>query len=120
MCEANCGRRYAGVYVEDSIPDAVVRETSGEVRVRGAELVRTEFHASSGGWTAGGTFPAVIDVGDAVPANPHRRWTTLIDRSAIEGRYELGRLHAIPVHERNGQGAEVGRAQGRERVCQDV
>src|SRR3546814_17305881 len=105
MCEANCGQRYAGVEVEDSITDAVVRETSGEVRVRGAELVRTEFHASSGGWTAGGTFPAVLDVGDAVPANPHRRWTTLLARSALPGRHALGRPPPHPGSPRHRPGA---------------
>lgn len=108
-CDTTTCQAYEGVNVEDPITDGAVRDTSGEVRVRGAILIRTEFTASSGGWTAGGAFPAVSDLGDFVSANPHHRWTALIDRAAIEARYALGRLQAITILERNGLGEDGGR-----------
>jgi SpoIID/LytB domain protein len=108
-CDSLACQPYLGVEVEDPTTDAAVRSTSGEVRVRGTQVTRTEFTASSGGWTATGAFPAVVDIGDAVDANPQRRWTTLLDRAAIESRYGLGRLLAMDVLERNGLGADGGR-----------
>lgn len=108
-CDSSACQPYAGVGLEDERTDSVVRETTGEVRVRGTALVRTEFTASSGGWTAGITFPAVQDVGDLVPANPYRSWTELLGRDELESRYGLGRLQAIHIVERNGLGADGGR-----------
>ena len=108
-CDTALCQRYPGVGVEHPVTDGAVRATSGEVRVRGTLVVRTEFTASSGGWTAGGTFPAVEDVGDAVAANPVHRWTTLLDRATIESEYALGRLVSMDVLERNGLGADAGR-----------
>lgn len=108
-CDTTSCQRYAGVVSEDPITDEAVRTTTGEVRTRAGAVVRTEFTASSGGWTAPGTFPGVPDLGDAVPSNPHNRWTTLLDRSAIEAKYGLGRLVAMHVLERNGLGEDGGR-----------
>lgn len=108
-CDSNACQTYAGVQVEHPITDDTVVRTSGEVRVRGTTLVRTEYSASSGGWTAGGIFPPVADEGDAVSDNPHRLWSTQIERTAIEARYGLGVLRAIEILERNGFGAEGGR-----------
>lgn len=76
--------------------------------MRGSALVRTDFTASTGGWTAGGTFPAVPDQGDHITANPNRSWNVLLDRADLESRYGLGRLQAIET-DRNGLGADGGR-----------
>lgn len=100
---------YAGVGVEDPRTDEAVRSTSGEVRLRDGAMVRTDFHASSGGWTAGGSFPAVRDVGDDLAANTDRSWSTYLDRGALEARYGLGQLVAIEILERNGLGDDGGR-----------
>lgn len=108
-CDTATCQPYGGVEVEDPRSSAVVRDTSGEVRVRSAALVRTEYTASTGGWTAGGTFPPVQDVGDDVAANPNRRWTAFLGRDQLESRYGLGRLVAIEILERNGLGADRGR-----------
>lgn len=108
-CDSSRCLRYAGVDVEDPRTDVAVRSTSGEVRTRLGAVVRTEFHASSGGWTAGGAFPAVRDVGDDLPANDQRQWSTYLDRRAIEARYALGNMVAIEVLERNGLGNDGGR-----------
>jgi len=108
-CDTSACQPYGGVDVEDPRTDAVVRDTSGEVRMRGGSLVRTEYTASSGGWTADGVFPAVPDLGDDIAANPNRRWQAFLGRDQIEARYGLGRLEAIDVVERNGLGADGGR-----------
>jgi SpoIID/LytB domain protein len=108
-CDTSSCQPYAGVESEDPLTDAAVTQTSGEVRVRDGAVIRTEFSASTGGWTAGGAFPPVADQGDAVRDNPHRLWTSEIARTAIEDRYHLGLLQAITVLERNGLGADGGR-----------
>jgi SpoIID/LytB domain protein len=108
-CDSSACQRYDGVAAEDPVTNAAVAQTTGEVRVRAGALVRTEFSASSGGWTAGGEFPPVRDVGDAVGDNPYHSWSTTIDGARIEARYELGNLLAIGVVERNGLGADGGR-----------
>ena len=108
-CDTSTCQPYGGVDVEDDRTDSVVRDTSGEVRERAGAIVRTEYTASTGGWTAGGTVPAVPDVGDAVTANPHRAWEAFLGRADVEARYGLGQLQAINVLERNGLGADGGR-----------
>lgn len=108
-CDTVRCARYAGAGIEDLRTDDAVRLTSGEVRLRDGAMVRTDFHVSSGGWTAGGAFPAVRDVGDDLKANTDRSWTKLLDRRQIEARYGLGELQAIEVLERNGLGDDGGR-----------
>ncbi len=108
-CDTSACQPYAGVTAEDPVTDDAVRLTTGEVRVRGDTLVRTEYSASSGGWTAGGAFPAVADAGDAVDGNPHHLWVTELARTDIETRFGLGVLEAIQILSRNGFGADGGR-----------
>jgi peptidoglycan hydrolase-like amidase len=57
----------AGPYVATT--DAAVTATAGQVRsfVAGG-MASTEYSSSSGGFTAGGRFPAVDDAGDATPS----------------------------------------------------
>lgn len=74
-----------------------VGATTGKVRVRDGNVMRTEFSSSTGGWTAGGTFPSVADDGDAISANPNHDWTTGVPVSAIEGAYNKGSLQRIDI-----------------------
>lgn len=108
-CDSNACQPYDGVATEDPITDDAVAQTTGEVRLRDGARVRTEFSASSGGWTAGGEFPPVPDLGDAVQDNPNHVWFTSLEGALIESRYDLGSLLAIAVVERNGLGADGGR-----------
>lgn len=108
-CDSAACQTYAGVQAEDPVTDDAVVRTSGEVRQRGGVVVRTEFSASSGGWTAGGVFPAVNDVGDGVRDNPHHLWTTTIQRTDLESQYRVGTLEAIQILARNGLGSDGGR-----------
>ena len=85
-------------------------ETSGEIRRTGAGgVARTEFSSSTGGWTAGGTFPTVEDAGASTPSNPNHTWTASIPRSAIEACFNLGTLTSIEITQRNGLGDQGGR-----------
>lgn len=86
-----------------------IAETAGEVRQRNGVVMRTEFSASSGGWTAGGTYPAVQDRGDGTSANPHRNWTVAIDAGVLASRLGTAAITGIAVAQRNGLGADGGR-----------
>ncbi|HWW52725.1 MAG TPA: SpoIID/LytB domain-containing protein, partial [Acidimicrobiales bacterium] len=100
--------------------DAAVASTSGEVRLFTASgsgptgtLARTEFSSSTGGFTAGGTFPAVVDDGDATASNPNHAWTTSVPVSSIQTAYgaNSGALSAVNIVARNGLGDLGGRVQ---------
>ena len=91
--------------------DAAIQATAGIVRLDGAgKVARTEFSSSTGGWTVGGSFPAVVDEGDDIGANPNHTWTTVVLASTLESRYNKGKLLAVEVTGRNGLGADGGRA----------
>ena len=97
--------------VEDPRTDRAVTETAGQVRLdaKGA-LARTEFSSSTGGYTAGGAFPAVPDDGDSVAANPNANWVASVGGDAVSKAYpQLGNLVSISVVTRNGFGPFGGR-----------
>jgi SpoIID/LytB domain protein len=95
--------------LEDRRSDAAVAVTAGTVRTRGGAVARTEFSSSTGGWTAGGTFPAVPDAGDAYAGNPNHTWRTTLPVERIEAAYGRGSFVGIEVTARNGFGADGGR-----------
>ncbi len=57
--------------------------TPNAVRRRNGAIVSTEFSASNGPRTAGGSFPSLDDPWDDVPGNPLHRWTRIIDADWI-------------------------------------
>lgn len=90
--------------------DSAIAATSGQVRLRpNATVARTEFSSSTGGYTAGGDFPAVKDEGDSVEINPNARWTKSVSSTVLERRYGLGTLTGAEVVSRNGSGPWGGR-----------
>jgi SpoIID/LytB domain protein len=89
--------------------DRAVADTANEVRMLNGGVARTEFASSTGGWTAGGTFPPVVDEGDAVSSNPNHAWTTNVARTKLESTYGLGTLTQVRVTKRNGLGDMGGR-----------
>ena len=103
--------------------DQATASTAGEIRVfagpgTGAgtggpagTVARTEYSSSTGGYSAGGVFPAVVDVGDAVAGNPNHNWTAQVPVSAIESAYGSGKgaLVSLEVTTRNGLGDLGGR-----------
>jgi hypothetical protein len=75
----------------------------------------TEYSSSSGGYSAGAQFPAVVDAGDAIcisasVCNPNHNWTASIPVASIEATYpQIGTLIAVDVTSRNGLGDYGGR-----------
>ncbi len=109
-CDTILCQVYGGRDATNSRTDTAIANTTGLVRLRDGKIARTEFSASTGGYTVAGTFPAVEDLGDASSKNPNHNWSTTVNLSGIEERYGLGALLDIEVTERNGLGADGGRA----------
>lgn len=112
-CQVYGGAFLNGAYIEDARTNQAIADTAGVVRRMNStgNVARTEFSSSSGGYTAGGTFPAVEDAGDVYSGNnPHHNWTKVVDVSAIEAAYpSVGVLQNIAVTNRNGLGDLGGR-----------
>jgi len=93
--------------------DQAIRETAYQIRIftsgaNAGRVARTEFSSSSGGYTAGGTFPAVPDEGDSL--SPRHTWRLTVDMSRVESAHGGGqRLTEVAVTSRNGLGADGGR-----------
>ncbi|HYI62290.1 MAG TPA: DUF4214 domain-containing protein [Acidimicrobiales bacterium] len=101
---------------EDSRSDAAVAATARQVRQRsGGAVARTEFSSSTGGWTAGGDFPAVIDEGDDTSRNSRHTWTVDLEASAVESAFDgrqghdVGAFLGFDSYVRNGLGDQGGR-----------
>jgi SpoIID/LytB domain protein len=110
-CQVYGGAGKNGARLEAPNSDTATFGTLSGVRVFGNGVVAsTEFSSSSGGYTAGGTFPAVPDDGDATPINPNHNWSTTLSTSAIANFYGVGAFLAISVPVRNGLGDGGGRA----------
>ena len=98
--------------------NTAILNTAGHIRVHDdGSIAFAEFHASSGGWTAGldegSRFPAVQDLGDSTTGNPNHAWEFRISRSDIEAAFpSIGSLVCIQVTHRNGNGAWGGRTRG--------
>ena len=98
--------------LEDPRTDRAIAETAGEIRVnpKTGVAIRTEFSASTGGHTAGGEFPAVVDEGDAIDPNPNRSWERRLPGNTVRKSTKLGALIDVKVTARDGIGPDGGRA----------
>ncbi|MDA8379709.1 MAG: hypothetical protein M0020_02595 [Actinomycetota bacterium] len=116
ICDEVC-QAYGGVGAESPLADLAIHDTAGQVRVfASGSVARTEYSASTGGFTAGGTFPAVPDLGDSVcvpgACNPNHIWRVQIAVGAIEAAYpQIGTLDTVTVTGRNGYGDLGGRVE---------
>jgi SpoIID/LytB domain protein len=95
--------------IEFDTTSQAIADTAGQVRFKNGAVARTEFSSSSGGWTAGGTFPAVEDRGDGTAANPNRNWTMAIDAGVLAGKLGTPAITGITVTKRSGLGLDGGR-----------
>jgi SpoIID/LytB domain protein len=111
-CQVYGGAALNFVRSENTLSDAAVAATAGEVRLNAeGRPARAEFSSSTGGFTAGGNFTAVPDAGDSVPENPNHNWSTTVPVTKIQAAYPaLGTLQDIKVVRRNGLGSNGGRA----------
>ncbi|MGH9177637.1 MAG: SpoIID/LytB domain-containing protein [Acidimicrobiales bacterium] len=120
-CDTETCQVYGGVAIQDAagfrdleaaFTNTAIAETAGQVRVMAgtSTVASTEFSSSTGGFTAGGTFPAVVDEGDAVSSNPHHDWTASVPVATIQAAFPaIGELQSIDVVRRNGLGDLGGR-----------
>lgn len=112
-CQVYWGRaqRINGAFtdLEDPRSNNAIAQTAGAVRILNGAVARTEFSSSTGGYTAGGTFPAVPDAGDSIASNPNHTWDASIPVSRIENVYNKGDFESAAVTQRNGLGEDGGR-----------
>lgn len=113
-CDTTSCQVYEGIsrgttLLETGPTNQAVDTTAGEVR-RGStgSIVRTEFSSSSGGYTAGGAFPAIVDLGDT--RSPNHNWQVTLSADQISRAWpSIGTFRELRVLSRNGLGAEGGR-----------
>lgn len=104
----------SGPVLESTNTNEAVMQTAGEIRVwngSGAP-VRTEFSSSTGGYTVGGSFPAVPDVGDAISINPNHTWSATYSTAEIAGKLGMSGVRSVTITSRNGLGDWGGRVTG--------
>lgn len=128
-CDTSTCQSYAGygtraegsstiVGNEDVRTTRAITDTAGLVRTRSGRMARTEFGTSSGGWTAGGDFPAVPDDGDDYAGNPHHSWTVTLSGAQIEAAFDarqgrdMGTFRGFDSWSRDGRGDLGGRVLG--------
>lgn len=99
---------YGGVSGEDRRTNVAADATAGQILLQNGQPAFTEFSASTGGFSAGGRFPAVPDEGDTV--SPNHNWTVTVSAGTIGSAFGVGALRSFEVVEANGLGAEHGRA----------
>jgi SpoIID/LytB domain protein len=114
-CDQTC-QSYPGTRNENLLSIGAAIATSGQVMVinNTSTVATTEYSSSSGGYSAGAQFPAVLDAGDAVcvpgACNTHHTWTVSIPVSTIQATYpQIGTLSSVAITSRNGLGDFGGR-----------
>ncbi len=121
ICDTTGCQSYPGLSSENATTttttNLAVADTAGEVLdLAGGAVANTQYAASTGGYTAGGPFPAVSDPGDAIcvrfACNPNHDWSAQIPVATIDAAYPaIGVLQAIQVTKRNGLGDLGGRVE---------
>jgi SpoIID/LytB domain protein len=106
-CQVYGGAGLDGQLIEDPRTDKAIAGTAGKVLLKSGAPVSAEYSSSTGGWTAGGSFPAVSDAGDSV--SPYHNWSVAPSASSVGQAFGVGTLTAITVLSRNGLGADGGR-----------
>ncbi|MGH9029586.1 MAG: SpoIID/LytB domain-containing protein, partial [Acidimicrobiales bacterium] len=124
ICDSTACQSYPGTEFENATTDAAVLDTdqpsgSGSadgqvVLLPNGSVATTQYSASTGGYTAPGTFAAVVDAGDSVcedgVCNPYHQYDVTIPVSAITSKFaQLGTLESVDITQRNGFGDFGGR-----------
>lgn len=108
-CDTTACQVYSGTAAENTLSDTAITSTNGWVMRLDGAIARTEFSSSTGGYTAGGTFTAVADAGDAVSLNPNRVWTATKSASDVAKKLGVGTITSMEVTARNALGSDGGR-----------
>jgi len=108
ICDTTACQVYGGMNAENATSNLAGQDTAGQTLLSSAgHAAYAEFSSSTGGWTAGGDFPSVVDAGDSVcvpsACNPNHDWTASIPVSTIESAYpSIGTFRAVGVTSRTG------------------
>ncbi|HZU78865.1 MAG TPA: hypothetical protein VE991_03020, partial [Acidimicrobiales bacterium] len=117
ICDSTACQAYPGTANENALTDTAVTDTASVVVLMpGGAPAFTQYSSSTGGYTAPGTFAAVVDDGDSVclqnACNSHHSWQVQIPVSSVQSTFpQIGTLVSITVTQRNGLGDFGGRAQ---------
>ncbi len=115
-CDQTC-QSYPGMANETPTSVLAAQDTAGQVMVVDgtSTVATTEYSASSGGYSAGAQFPAVVDAGDAIcisasVCNQNHDWTVTLSAASVDAAYpSIGALTSLDVTSRSGDGDEGGR-----------
>jgi peptidoglycan hydrolase-like amidase len=120
ICDTAACQVYTGLPQQYGLTaDAAVAATTGVVLHCDAgsscgpagSVAMAEYSASTGGYSAGGAFPAVPDLGDSLAGNPVHLWSLKVPLAALDRHFgSLGAPLSVDVVKRNGLGALGGRA----------
>lgn len=105
-CDNQDCQMYGGASKEDPRTTDAVRSTAGTVVMRDGAPVATEYSASTGGGTAGGNFPAVVDAGDRIA--PDQNWTKTMSAGEIGKAFGVGELQSFSVTGNTPEGRVTG------------
>jgi SpoIID/LytB domain protein len=114
ICDNGC-QEYLGIANENTVTDTAATSTPNTVVLMpNGTVARTQYSSSTGGYSAGGTFAAVPDLGDSVcvpgACNSHHTWQAQVPVSAIVAAYpQIGMLESVGVSQRNNLGDLGGR-----------
>ncbi|MGH2717497.1 MAG: SpoIID/LytB domain-containing protein [Actinomycetota bacterium] len=122
ICDSTACQVYQGMAVqngssfrtvENPATTSAVLTTSGQaLQLASGGVASAEYSSSTGGYSAGGVFPAVVDGGDSVSLNPYHSWSVTLSVSSIQNAYpSIGSLEALQVTQRNGDGDFGGRVE---------
>ena len=116
ICDSTACQDYPGIANESTVTDTAVTDTADMAVLMpgGATVATTQYSSSTGGYSAGGTFAAVVDNGDSVcvpgACNSHHTWQAQVPVAAVDSAYpQIGTLESVDVTQRNGLGDLGGR-----------
>lgn len=113
ICDTTACQVYGGADAEQPSSNAAVEATAQQILTYAGQVARTEFSASSGGWTAAGGLAylkAKRDSFDNFSGNPVHTWRVKVNAASLERAHPaIGRLKAIRVTARDGNGEWNGR-----------
>lgn len=119
ICDTTTCQAYVGASYESRTSTLAVNDTSDLVlgTTGSQNVVSARYSASTGGWTAPGSFPAVRDRGDscvvpgnALECNPNHDWRQVFSGAQVVRHFPLvGTLLRVRVTARNGLGNYGGR-----------
>jgi SpoIID/LytB domain protein len=115
-CDQSC-QSYPGMRYENPTSTLAAADTAGQVMVIDgtSTVATTEYSASSGGYSAGAQFPAVVDDGDSIcisssVCNQNHSWMVSIPVTQVQAAYpQIGTLDAVTITSRNNLGDFGGR-----------